>query len=190
MKRTAIITLALLICGAGYATASKSYVDPSYGKVQYSDIIKPAQPYKLRLKVEFQRNGQHLPQVDSELMRQVDHVIRATGFAIPIPEGEAGADELSIVVNNIADLAEAKRKGYVTGGTLFLKGSVVTDYYEMHATATIASRTIAKSGYKHAIHTTIGRAKGPEGVPAMTARSIRQGRRRTRAEFPWRPAKI
>ncbi len=168
MKRTAIV-LTLLICGAGYAAASKSYVDPSYGKVQYSDIVKPAQPYKLKLNVEFQRNGQHLPQVDSAIMRQVDRVIRATGFAIPVTDGEAGSDEISIVLNNIADIAQAKKKGYVTGSTFYLKGSVVTDYYEMQASATIAGKIITKSGYKHAIHTTIGLAKGPKGVPSMTA---------------------
>jgi hypothetical protein len=38
----------------------------------------------------------------------------------------------------------------------------------MQATATIAGKTITKSGYKHAIHSTIGHAKGPEGIPAMT----------------------
>ena len=144
MKRTAIV-LTFLICGAGYAAASKSYVDPSYGKVQYSDIVKPAQPYKLKLKVEFQRNGQHLPQVDGVIMRQVDRVIRATGFAIPVPDGETGSDEISIVLNNIADIAQAKKKGYVTGSTFYLKGSVVTDYYEMQASATIAGKTLTKS---------------------------------------------
>lgn len=167
MKRT-VIVLALLISGAGYAAATKSYVDPSYGKVKYGDIVKPAQPYKLKLKVEFQRNGQHLPGIDKELMQQVDRVIRTSGFAIPVPDGEPGSDELTVVVNNIADLDEARRKGYVTGSTLFLKGSTVTDYYEMQATATIAGKTITKSGYKHAIHSTIGHAKGPEGIPAMT----------------------
>ena len=167
MKRTAIV-LALLICGAGSAAASKSYVDPSYGKVKYSDIVKPDHPYKLKLKVEFQRNGQHLPQVDSVILRQVDRVIRATGFAVPDPTSE-GSDEMSIVLNNIADIAQAKRKGYVTGSTFYLKGSVVTDYYEMQASATISGKTITKSGYKHAIHSTIGLAKGPKGMPPMTA---------------------
>jgi hypothetical protein len=167
MKRI-VIVIALLISGAGYAAASKSYVDPSYGKVKYADIIKPAQPYKLKLNVEFQTNGQHRPRVDNILMKQVDRVIRESGFAIPVPDSEASSDQLTIVVNNIADLDEARRKGYVTGSTFFLKGSTVTDYYEMQATITIAGKTITKSGYKHAIHTTIGHTKAPEGVPAMT----------------------
>jgi hypothetical protein len=72
------------------------------------------------------------------------------------------------VVNNIADLAEARRKGFTTGSTFFLKGSVVTDNYEMQVTATIGGKTVSRSGYKGAILTAIGRASGPEGVPPMT----------------------
>ncbi len=167
MKKATIV-LAILIAGAGYAGASKSYVDPSYGKVHYSDIVKPAQPYSVRLKVHFQLNGQPHPGADKVLMQEVDRVIRKSGFAIPVPDGEAAANELDVIVNNVADLAEAKRKGFVTGSTFFLKGSTVTDYYEMEATATIAGKTISKSGYKHAIHSTIGLAKGPKDVPGMT----------------------
>jgi ankyrin repeat protein len=56
----------------------------------------------------------------------------------------------------------------VTGLTLGLKGSKVTDYYEMNVTARIAGKTIAKSGYKHAILSTLGLAKGTKDVPSMT----------------------
>jgi hypothetical protein len=167
MKKT-VILLGLFICGAAYAATPKSYVDPSYGKIQYDNLVKPAQPYRLKLKVEFQRNGQHLAAVDSELLQQVDSVVRASGFAAPVGDGESASDSLTIVVNNIADLAEARRKGFGTGSTLYLKGSVVTDNYEMQATAAIAGKTVSKSGYKEAILTVIGHASGPEGVPAMT----------------------
>jgi hypothetical protein len=167
VKRAAIV-LGLLLCGAAYASTSKSYVDTSYGKIQYSDIAKPAQPYKLKLKVEFQRNGQHLPAVDGQLLQQVDGVVRASGFAAPVGDAESASDSLTIVVNNIADLAEARKKGFGTGSTFYLKGSVVTDNYEMQATATIGGKTVSKSGYKAAILTAIGRASGPEGVPPMS----------------------
>ena len=167
MKRAAIV-LGLFLCGVAYASTSKSYVDTSYGKIQYSDIAKPAQPYKLKLKVEFQRNGQHLPAVDSQLLQQVDSVVRASGFATPVGDAEPTSDSLTIVVNNIADLAEARRKGFTTGSTFFLKGSVVTDNYEMQVTATIGGKTVSRSGYKGAILTAIGHASGPEGVPPMT----------------------
>jgi hypothetical protein len=166
MKKVAI-ALGLFLCGAAYASTSKSYVDTSYGRIQYSDIVKPAQPYKLKLKVEFQRNGQHLAAVDGQLMQQVDSVVRASGFGAPVGDAESTSDTLTIVVNNIADLAEARKKGFATGSTFFLKGTVVTDNYEMQATATIGGKTVSKSGYKGAILTAIGHASGPEGVPPM-----------------------
>jgi len=167
MKKAAIV-LGLFLCGAANASTSKSYVDTSYGKIQYSDILKPAQPYKLKLKVEFQRNGQHLPAVDSQLLQQVESVIRASGFGAPVGDAESASDSLTIVVNNIADLAEARKKGFATGSTLFLKGSVVTDNYEMQATVTIGGKTVSRSGYKGAILTAIGHASGPEGVAPMS----------------------
>jgi hypothetical protein len=167
MKKTAIV-LGLFLCGTAYASTSKSYVDTSYGRIQYSDIVKPAQPYKLKLKVEFQRNGQHLSAVDGQLMQQVDSVVRASGFGAPVGDAESASDTLTIVVNNIADLAEARKKGFATGSTFFLKGTVVTDNYEMQAIATIGGKTVSKSGYKGAILTAIGHASGPEGVPPMT----------------------
>ena len=167
MKWIAVV-LALLAGGAGCSASSKSYVDPTFGKIEYSDISKPAQPWKLKLKVEFQRNGQHIPAVDAQLMQQVDLVIRTSGFATPVSEADSGSDQLSVIVNNVADLAEARRKGFGTGSTFYLKGTTVTDYYEMQVAATIDGKNLAKSGYKEAILTTIGRGSGPAGVPPMT----------------------
>ncbi len=167
MKKN-VIVFALLASMPGYAAATKSYVDPSYARVKYSDIVKPAQPYKLKINVEFQRNGSHLPRADGILMQQVVRVLQASGFAVPAANGEPASGEISIIVNNIADLAEARRKGFATGSTIFLKGSTVTDNYEMQATATIAGKKFAKSGYQHAIHSIIGHAKGPEDLPSMT----------------------
>jgi hypothetical protein len=168
MKRIAIV-IALLAFGSRYADALNFYVDPGYGKVRYADIIKPEQPYKLKLKVEFQRNARHLPKVDGVILKIVDRVIRASGFAIPVPDGDPGPDGLTIVLNDVVDMGKAVAKGVVTGMTLGLKGSTGADHYEMQVTAAIAGRTIAKSGYKHAIYTTVGLAKAPQGLPPLTA---------------------
>ncbi len=166
--KIAALTLAILIGGAGYAQAPKSYLDPSYGKIQASDIVKPAQPFTLKLVVEFQRNGKHLPSVDGLLRSRVSDALESSGFATVVPDSASVADELSVVVNNIADLGEARRKGFITGSTFFLKGSTVTDNYEMQATITIAGKTVTRSGYKEAIQTIIGRGKVPAGIAGIT----------------------
>ena len=166
--KLAALTLALLIGGAGYAETQKSYLNPSYGNIQVSDIAKPAQPYKLKLKVEFQRNGQHRPAVDALLRSQVSAALESAGFATVVPDSDSVSNEFSITVNNVADLDEARRKGFGTGLTFGLKGSTATDNYEMQATVTIAGKTVTKSGYKTAIETIIGHGKIPPGVTGIS----------------------
>jgi hypothetical protein len=143
----------------------KSYVAPEYGRATYADIARPSEPYRIKISVEFQRNGAHMPRVDKELMGHVDRVVRATGFAVPATQDASG--ELKVVVNNIADLGEAKRKGFGTGLTFGLAGTIVTDYYEMQASLSINDKVIRRAGYKHALHSTIGLKKAPEGLEPM-----------------------
>jgi len=144
----------------------KSYVDPTYSRATYNDITRRADPYKWRIVVEFQRNGTHLPKADSELMGNVERVVRASGMAIPSPEGSSG--QLKVVVNNIADMGTARAKGFGTGLTLGLVGSTISDYYEMEAELSMNGKIIRRSAYKHALHSTVGNASGPQGVEAMS----------------------
>lgn len=144
----------------------KSFVDPTYGRATYADITRRAEPYKWRIVVECQRNGAHVPEVDGELMGDVERVVRASGIAIPSPEGSSG--QLKVVVNDIAATESAGWKGFVTGLTFGLVGSTAIDYYEMEAELSMNGKSIKRSGYKHAIHTTVGNASGPQGVEAMS----------------------
>ena len=149
----------------GCAT-TKSFVDPGYGRATYDDIIRRSEPYRVKIIVEFQRNGKHFPQVDSELMGHVERVVRGTGFIIPATQGTSG--ELKVIVNNIADLGKAAAKGVGTGLTLGLVGSTVTDYYEMESTLSLNDKVIKRTNYKHALHSTVGLKKAPEGLEPMT----------------------
>lgn len=150
----------------GCAT-TKSYVDPEYGRATYDDINRRSEPYKLKIIAEFQRNGKHLPRVDNELIGHVERVIRGSGFAVPATQGISG--ELKVIVNNVADLGKAAAKGFGTGLTFGLAGSTVTDFYEMEATLSINNKVIKKTNYKHALHSTVGVKKAPEGLEPMTA---------------------
>jgi len=145
---------------------TKSFVDPGYGRATYDDIIRRSEPYRVKIIVEFQRNGKHFPQVDSELMGHVERVVRGTGFIIPTTQGTSG--ELKVIVNNIADLGKAAAKGVGTGLTLGLVGSTITDYYEMESTLSLNDKVIKRTNYKHALHSTVGLKKAPEGLEPMT----------------------
>lgn len=163
-KQILMLVAALFVLSA--CAGPKSYVDPRYGRATYGDIMRRPEPYKLKIVVEFQRNGKHLPQVDNELMGHVESVIRGSGFAVPASDGTAG--DLKVVVNNVADIGKATAKGFGTGLTLGLVGSTLTDNYEMEATLSIKGKVIKRTDYKHAIHTTVGRTSGPEGLEPMT----------------------
>jgi len=145
--------------------SAKSYVDPSYGKVKYEDLSRRTEPFRWKLVVEFMRNGSRLPTADAEVFGHVERVIRAAGI---IPVTEVNAPELKVIVNNVADNGAAVGKGFGTGMTFGLVGSTVTDNYEMEVVLTDGNKVLRKSGYKHAIHTTVGNASGPQGLEPMS----------------------
>ena len=151
--------------------SAQAVVDPAFPKVSYDDLKKRQAPLRLKLRTEFQRNGQHFPNADSTLRDNVDRVLRASGLIAPTEEGTDG--ELRVVVNNLADLGSARAKGVGTGLTFGLAGSTVTDNYVMILTLTNKKGAIVqKDGIKHSLHTAIGNSSLPPGlevVPPGTA---------------------
>jgi hypothetical protein len=163
--RIILLVTSVAISVSGCISTS-SYVDPIYKETTYDSIVRLSDPYRIKIIVEFQRNGKHLPKADNELKGHVERVVRASGFFLPTLEGAIG--QLKIVVNNHADMGEAAAKGFGTGLTFGLAGSMVTDFYEMKATLSQKDRVITEEKYKHAIHTTVGMKKGLEGQVPMT----------------------
>ncbi len=143
----------------------RTVVDPTYGKVKYEDLSRSSDPFKWKLTVEFQRNGQHFPKVDTTLRDHAERVLRASGLIVPTPDPTPG--EIKVVLNNIADLDSARAKGFGTGFTFGLVGTTVTDHYEMEITISANGKVIKKTGLKHALHTTIGNASIPEGLEVL-----------------------
>jgi len=141
--------------------SSKSFVDPSFPKVAYEEVKKRTEPLKLKLAVEFQRNGQPFPRADTTLRDNAERVLRGSGVVTPVAAQEEG--EMKLIVNNIADLGAAGAKGFGTGLTFGLVGTTVTDAYEMSLTITVKGKTVTRTAIKHAIHTGIGNTTIPEG---------------------------
>jgi len=156
----------VVLCTSVGCISTKSYVDPIYAKANYEDITRLERPYKLYVVTEFQREGKHIAKLDKELRGHVERVLRGTGFAVPAQE--EGEGDLTIVVNNFGDKGSAMAKGFGTGLTFGLVGSMVTDYYEMKASLVIGGKLVKQQTYKHALHSTIGNADGPQGVKATT----------------------
>lgn len=161
--KNVVFSAAILLLATG---CSNTYVDPSYGKVSYDDLTPQSPPLQWQLVTEFQRNGVAYPRADKILYTNVERVMQESKIAIPVTNSTA--PELKVVVNNIGDINDAMAKGFGTGLTLGLVGNLVTDYYEMEITLTDGDKVIRKSGYKHAIHTTVGNASGPTGVKSVS----------------------
>lgn len=158
-----IVVLTSLLAGC---LMPRSYVDPAFSDISYSDITRRAEPYRLVITTEFQRNGEHFPKGDKMLQNHVERIVRATSFAIPVAENAAGT--LHVVINNFGHKGEAAAKGFGTGLTLGLVGSTITDYYEMQADFTLQGQAIRVESYQHAIHSTIGNKSGPPGLEPKT----------------------
>jgi len=166
---SALALLATTALTAG-CMSIKSAADPAYGKTKYEDIVKPAEPFKWKVSVQFQRDGKPFQKADSTLQDSVERVLRASGVIVPTPDSTSG--EIRVVLNNITDKPAAAAKGFGTGLTLGLVGSTVIDYYEMEVTMTANGKTFHQSGIRHALHTAVGNASLPEGfepLPPPTA---------------------
>jgi hypothetical protein len=142
--------------------SSRSYVDPQYHKASYEEIHRLAQPIPVKLDVQFQRNGKHLPSVDAELRGHVERALRSTGVFAPTTDPNTAA-ALNVIANNIFGTAGAATKGFTTGVTLGAVGSTVDDNYEFNFSFHDQVNGEQKASYHHAIHTAIGNAQIPSG---------------------------
>lgn len=173
MKKIKLYSIVLGVAAATQLTGClsvKSYVDPAYKAVGYSDIKRPNQPIPVTLTTEFQRNGVVIPRAAKELQSSVDRSLRATGVFAPTtqPNGENQA-KLYLTANNVADLGEAAGKGALTGLTFGAVGNAVADKYEFKFKYIDAQGKEISQRYPHMILSTVGNKKAPiENVQPMT----------------------
>lgn len=145
-----------------------SYVDPSVGEPHYADLKKPASPQPVQLLVELQTKGVPNARATEALKPRVYEQVSQSGLFSqvsydPVPSGR----KLSITINNVPLTDNAAAKGFGTGLTFGLVGSMVTDGYTCTASYIAPGRDAVTKVVKHAIYTTIGNASGPEGLKPM-----------------------
>lgn len=146
--------------------SQKSYLDPSFPKVGYEDLQRKDSPTRLKLVVEFQRNGKPLPKADATLRDDAERVLRGSGLITPV--ADAGQGEVRIVVNNISDVVAARAKGFGTELTFGLVGTTHTDAYELSIFITTNGKTVSRTSIRHAFHTAIGNTSIPPSLETIT----------------------
>lgn len=165
-RRNAILALSLASAMLQGCMSTRTYVDPAYATATYADLPRRAKPYQWRIVVEFQRNGQRLPSMDVAAQNTVEQVIRSSGIALPADDKATG--RLKVTINNVSNSGSAIAKGFGSGLTFGLIGTQVTDNYEMEAELFVDGKVVRRSGYKHALHTTMGNASFPTNVQPLS----------------------
>jgi hypothetical protein len=139
------------------------YVDTATKEVAKADFKKPAQVQPVQMLFEFQTKGVINSKATEMLKAQVVAQVKDSGLfsdvqELPVPGGAL----LSVSLNNVPLTDNAFGKGFVTGLTLGLAGSTVTDGYvcTMKYSAPGRSEPIVKVE-RHAIHTTVGAGGTP-----------------------------
>ncbi len=157
------VSLALMGCAS-----PRSFLGASLPVVKYEDVQKRSAPLRLRLTVEFQRNGSHFPQGDIPLRDYAAQILTDAGVISPIDVisavNDQGEGTVKVVLNNIADNDTVAAEESGSGLPRWMVGKVITDAYEMSISVTTHGKTTSRKGIKHAFHTVVGNIDIPEGI--------------------------
>jgi hypothetical protein len=147
---------------SGCMTIPKSYLDPSVPKVSYENLTIRTEPLKLKLTVEFQRNGNPLPEANPTLRDVTERILWRSGLIIASDQQAVG--EIKVVVNNIADIGTAIAKGVGSGLTLGLIGTTAIEQYEMTITIKANGKSSTRKEIKEKFYTASGNTTLPSGA--------------------------
>jgi len=161
---------AVMLGSAVFLTGCASpYLDASTKEVSVSQFKKPANTAPVQLLFEFQTKGIANAQATNMMREQVTDQVKSSGLFSTVESGPvSGGASLGITINNVPMTDAALTQGFVTGLTLGLAGSQVTDGYV--ATATYRTNANAEPIVKkvrHAIHTNLGAAAAPANATKM-----------------------
>ena len=155
-----VVALCALLLISGCASF---YVDGTAGDADPAGFRKPDAPRPVQVLFEFRSKGIPNDRGTSLLRSQVTDRVTASGIFSEVGNKPvAGEALLSITIDNVPITDNAFQKGFVTGLTFGLAGSVVTDGYVCTVqyrggtdAAPIEKRT------RHAIHTALGASGAP-----------------------------
>lgn len=163
-----IVSFALAGCAS-----PRSFLGSSFLPVTYKDIKKRDVPLRLKLVVEFQRNGVRFPMGEVPLRDYSGRILRDTGVIYPVDELSLGPEqedgEIRIVLNNVADSGTVAVEASRTGFPLWMVGKLITDAYELSMYISVNGKTLSRTGIQHAVHTAIGNMSIPENVEVFRA---------------------
>lgn len=158
----------MMIAGLSGCISMKSYVDPALPKAGKGDLVVAPEPKPVQVLFEFRSKGVANAAATSQIRPRVVAVATESGLFKEIASaGEApSGGVLKVMIDNVAITDNAAAKGFGTGLTFGLVGSMVTDGYVCTMTYTRDGKA-TETTVKHALHSTIGNKAGPEGLTPM-----------------------
>lgn len=169
MTRNILIILKLLLVAMLLAGCMpKSFIDPGMYKGGLKTAPKVEKPMPVTLSVTGLTNGKEHNRATEFWTRQFSKSLTDAQVLVPATGGENPKGTLTIQMDNVGDIGKAAGKGFVTGLTLGLVGSTVTDGYVMKSSYAAADGRKSEHEYQHAVHSLIGAGSLPEGVESMS----------------------
>ncbi len=165
-SRYAAITCiaAFSLLGSGCMSV-KQYVDPALPKVAFTELKPVDNKQSVQVLFEFRTKGTPNASATNFVKPFVLDTLKKSNLFSDVVTAPAAADsKLFITIENVVVDKDAFAKGFGTGLTLGLAGTMVTDGYIMNADFSAPGKTEVKRSYKHAMHSTIGNADGPPGL--------------------------
>jgi hypothetical protein len=168
-RRLPLALAAALLAGSLTGCISmKSYVDPTLPALAKGQLPAVADPRPVTVLFEFRSKGNSNARGTDELQGRVIAAVAESGMfgRVRTTMDSAPSGVLKLVIDDQADTGKAVAKGFGTGLTFGLVGSMVTDQYTCTASYTFAGRTTATAVHD-SMFTTVGNHDGPAGLTAM-----------------------
>lgn len=159
------LAAALAMLGMSGCLSMTSYVDPNLKDVAAQERVQVVDKRPVQFIFAFQTNGATNSNATGQFSAKATEYVKASGLFSEISKTPvASGAVLSVTINNVAQDGAASQ-GFVTGLTLGLAASTVTDGYIATAKySPAAGATPVSAERRHAIHTTIGAGSGPAGL--------------------------
>ncbi|MEO6920720.1 MAG: hypothetical protein ABI171_17195 [Collimonas sp.] len=166
-----VMSLSLLTTGC---LSMKQYVDPTLPKVTIADLKQPETKQTVQLFLEYQTKGATNPQATELARPMVLATLKKSNLFSDVVMAPTTADrKLFITINNFPVTKDVGGKSFMTGFTLGLAGTMITDGFQMNAAYDVPGQPEVKHSYKHAMYSTIGNADGPANlVPVAKGEAI------------------
>jgi hypothetical protein len=157
----------LALCVAGCAPYRAAFVESGHSTVGVSDLQKPPEPLPVRVRVQFLANGEHKPNADGLVMKDVDDALAASGVLVRV-QGDTGIGVLEVTVDDRYDNSSSTAHGFINGLTFGEVTRTTRDDYVVTLNFRNTAGLTRAGHYTHAIITEAGKGPPPDRGRAMT----------------------